>query len=142
MTMTMTTTNDKDDDDDNNNNNDKNHKSFEASSVIPSFNRKIKEIQNLTVRMRSMMMTIMIMMIWMMMKKENGRNTANFRAECHNSVDFQDKDLNFSPKNIFFYFLEKMKKQQKMLIFCKTMKKMTKIFLRFLKLFFILKIVR
>ena len=63
--------NDKDDDDDNNNNNDKNHKSFEASSVIPSFNRKIKEIQNLTVRMRSMMMTIMmmIMMIWMMMQK-------------------------------------------------------------------------
>ena len=54
--------NDKDDDGDNNNNNDKNLKSFEASSVIPSFNRKIKEIQNLTVRMTSMMMMIMIML--------------------------------------------------------------------------------
>ena len=53
---------DKDDDDDNNKNkNDKNSESFEASSVIPCFNRKIKDIQNLTVTMTSMMMTIMIM---------------------------------------------------------------------------------
>ena len=33
---------DDDDNDDDNNNNNKNHKSFEASSVIPRFNRKIK----------------------------------------------------------------------------------------------------
>ena len=51
-------------DDDNNNN--KNHKSFEASSVIPRFNRKIKYIQNLTVTMASMMMMIMIMIVMMM----------------------------------------------------------------------------
>ena len=60
--------NDDDDDvDDDNNNNNKNHKSFEASSVIPCFNRKIKQIQNLTVTMTSMMMTIMIMMMIIMM---------------------------------------------------------------------------
>ena len=46
-------------DDDNNNNNNKNHKSFEASSVIPRFNRKIKQIQNLTVTSMMMMMTMM-----------------------------------------------------------------------------------
>ena len=55
--------NNNDDNDDNNNNNNKNHKSFEASSVIPRFNRKIKQIQNLTVTMTSMMMMIMIMMM-------------------------------------------------------------------------------
>ena len=63
--------NDNDDDDDkdnnNNNNNDKNYKSFEASSVIPCFNRKIKEVQNLTVTMTSVMMTLMIMMMMMIM---------------------------------------------------------------------------
>ena len=36
--------NNNNDDNNNNNNNDKNHKSFEASSVIPRFNHKIKEI--------------------------------------------------------------------------------------------------
>ena len=56
-----------DDHDDDSNNNDKNHKSFEASSVIPRFNCKIKEIQNLTVSMTLMMMTIMIIMIMMIM---------------------------------------------------------------------------
>ena len=66
----IVSTDDDDDDFDNNNNNDKNHKSFEASSVIPRFNRKIKEIQNLTVIMTSMMMTIM-MMIMMMMVVQN-----------------------------------------------------------------------
>ena len=50
--------------DDDNNNNDKNHISFEASSVIPRWNRKIKEIQNLIMTMTSMMMMmIMIMMM-------------------------------------------------------------------------------
>ena len=48
-----------DNNDDNNNNNNKNHKSFEASSVIPRFNRKIKQIQNLTVTSMMMMMTMM-----------------------------------------------------------------------------------
>ena len=55
-------TDDNDDDDDDDNNN-KNHKSFKASSVISRFNRKIKQIQNLTVTMTSMMMMIMIMMM-------------------------------------------------------------------------------
>ena len=56
---------DNDDDDvvDDNNNNNKNHKSFEASSVIPLFNCKIKQIQNLIVTMTSMIMMIMMKMM-------------------------------------------------------------------------------
>ena len=59
---------DDDDDNNNNNNNNKNYKSSEASSVIPRFNRKIKQIQNLTVTMTSMMMMIMMMIVMIMMK--------------------------------------------------------------------------
>ena len=51
--------NDNDDDDsNNNNNNDKNYKSFVVSSLIPRWNRKIKEIQNLTMTTTSIMMTV------------------------------------------------------------------------------------
>ena len=67
--------NDDDDDvDDDNNNNNKNHKSFEASSVIPRFNRKIKQIQNLTVTMTSMMIMIMIMMMIVMIMMKMMQN--------------------------------------------------------------------
>ena len=52
--------NDDNNDDDNNN---KNHKSFEASSVIPHFSCKMKQIQNLTVTMTSMIMMIMMKMM-------------------------------------------------------------------------------
>ena len=50
------------DDEDEDNNNDKNHKSVVVSSVIPPWNRKIKEIQNLTMTMTSMMTTTTITM--------------------------------------------------------------------------------
>ena len=56
-----------DDNDDDDNNNKKNHKSFEASSVIPRFNRKIKQIENLTVTMT--MTSMIVMMIVMIMMK-------------------------------------------------------------------------
>ena len=67
----LSTDDDNDDNDDdnnndnNNNNSDINHKSFEASSVIPRWNHKIKGIQNLIMTMTSMMMTIMIMIMIM-----------------------------------------------------------------------------
>ena len=52
-----------DDNYDDNGNNDKHHKSFEVSSVIPRWNRKIKETQNLTMTtMSTIMMTMTLTM--------------------------------------------------------------------------------